>query len=84
PGRALRNRFTERWHGHEQELAGDHGALEEYRGARAERNYDLWQIYAGEAVGMLHRARPAEQVIAELCDGAERLLRERASKLLAQ
>ncbi|MDE2572065.1 MAG: nitronate monooxygenase, partial [bacterium] len=24
PGRALRNRFTERWHGHEQELLGDH------------------------------------------------------------
>lgn len=37
-----------------------------------------YPIYAGEAVGMVRRMLPAEEVIQQLGDGAERLLRGRA------
>jgi hypothetical protein len=41
------------------------------------------QIYAGQSVGALERIRPASDIIAEIADGAETLLRERARELLS-
>ena len=46
-------------------------------------NYDLAHIYAGEGVGLVKREQPAAEVIRQLGDGAEELLRDRCSKLLA-
>jgi nitronate monooxygenase len=39
-------------------------------------------LYAGESVGEVNRVRPAGEVVRDLADGAERLLRERAALLL--
>ena len=65
-------------------LAQDRGARQQLAEAIAHENYDLAHIYAGEAVGMVRRQRPAGEVIQELGDGAERLLRGRFSRLLAE
>jgi NAD(P)H-dependent flavin oxidoreductase YrpB (nitropropane dioxygenase family) len=37
-------------------------------------------LHAGQSVGAVDRVRPAGEVVAELADRAERVLRERASQ----
>ena len=74
-GRALVNAFADRWHGREDELAGapDEGA----RVARAREagDYDTAFIYAGQGVGSLSQERAADEVVIEMTEGAEALLR---------
>ncbi len=83
PGRALRNRFTEQWHSRTDELPQDSSARQNLAEAIAIKNYDLAYIYAGEAVGLVQQERPAAEVIRNLGDGAEQLLRAHCSRLLA-
>ena len=83
PGRALRNRFTERWHSHIDALPQASAARQQLAEAIADKNYDLAFIYEGEAVGLVQQERPAAEVIRQLGDGAEHLLRDRCSQLLA-
>lgn len=82
PGRALRNRFTDRWHSQVDALATNTQARQQLAEAVASKNYDLAYQYAGEAVGLVTRQRPAGEVIQHLGDGTERLLRERSHALL--
>lgn len=82
PGRALRNRFTEEWHERSGEVARDAAAAERYRRARAVRDHDVAVIYAGQAVGLVKSERSAEEVVREIGDGAERLLRRRLQDVL--
>jgi nitronate monooxygenase len=82
PGRALRNRFTAQWHEHIEALSQDQEARRELSEAVASKNYDLAYIYAGEAAGLVTSQQSAGEVIASLGDGAERLLRARATQLL--
>jgi nitronate monooxygenase len=74
-GRALRNAFTDRWAAREAEIdpASDAGA--EMRAAWARDDLDVAPLYAGQVVGTVGRRRPAGEVITEMADGAERLLR---------
>ncbi len=83
PGRALRNRFTDEWHAHVEALPQASEARQQLAEAVAHKNYDLAYIYAGEAVGLVMREQPAAEVIRHLGDGAEQLLRDRCSMLLA-
>ena len=83
PGRALRNDFTNLWHGREAELVQNETALTELKQAVATKNYDVANIYAGEAVGLVNERRGAAQVVQSFGDGAEKLLRERFHSLLA-
>jgi nitronate monooxygenase len=82
PGRALRNRFSERWHPRSQEVRESPQAREEYEQARAAGDYDLAVIYAGEGVGMVRDERPAAEIVREIGEGAEALLRGTAASLL--
>lgn len=82
PGRALRNRFTDRWHEHIDALPQASEARQELKEAVASKDYDLAYIYAGEAVGLVTQQQSAGDVIRYLGDGAERLLRERSIRLL--
>src|SRR6266705_587401 len=82
PGRALRNRFTDRWHAHIDELPQANEARQQLAEAIASKNYDLAYIYAGQAVGLVTHQQPAAEVIQQLGDGAERLLRDRTALLL--
>jgi nitronate monooxygenase len=82
PGRALRNRFTDRWHTRIDELPQASEARQQLAEAVASKNYDLAYIYAGQAVGLVTQQQPAAEVIQQLGDGAERLLRDRSALLL--
>jgi nitronate monooxygenase len=81
-GRALRNRFTDRWHAHIDELPQANEARQQLAAAIANKNYDLASIYAGQAVGLVTRQHSAGEVIQYLGEGAERLLRDRCALLL--
>jgi nitronate monooxygenase len=82
PGRALRNRFTDQWHEHLETLPQANEARRQLAEAIATKNYDLAFLYAGEAVGLVTRQQPAAEVIRQLGEGAESLLRSRCSSLL--
>ena len=82
PGRALQNRFTERWHSCLDTLPQALEARKELVEAVAAQNYEQAFIYAGEAVGLLTRQQPAGEIIHELGEETERLLQERARSLL--
>lgn len=81
-GRALRNRFTDRWHGREAELATDAAAGSELDGARRTADYDMAYVYAGQAVGLVRASRPAAEVVRDLGEGAASLLGEQLDRLL--
>lgn len=82
PGRALRNRFTDQWHHQIDALAHNEGARQQLAEANASKSYDIAYMYAGEAVGLVTRQQSAAEVIQQLGDGAEQLLRDSCSKLL--
>lgn len=81
-GRALANAFTERWDGREDDLMRDERAQAEFAEAKSAGRYDVAHIYAGQSVGMLDKRRPAGEIVVELADGAEGLLRSRLLELL--
>jgi nitronate monooxygenase len=76
-GRALRNRFFDRWAGHEQDLEADAAAQAEIASAGDRGDYDTFCVYAGEGAAMLTSQRPAAEVVADLAT-AERLLQRAA------
>lgn len=79
PGRALRNRFEAEWHGRTGELSEE--VKDKYQQSRAERDFDVAVIYAGQAAGMVSAERPAGEVVREISQGAETLLRKRCDTL---
>ncbi|MDQ2744282.1 MAG: nitronate monooxygenase [Chloroflexota bacterium] len=82
PGRALHNRFSAEWHGRVDELVGDANAAEVYRQARLARDHDIAVIYAGQAAGLITSERPAGEVVRDIGDGAEAMLRRFCSEVL--
>ena len=62
-GRALRNAYSDTWHGREAEL----------RAAPVPTDEPI--VWAGQVAGLVKEKRPASEVVAELAD-AERLLAE--------
>lgn len=62
--RVLKNRFIERWHGREGELAAvadDEAA--KYRTAWAAGDPDNSNTFVGEAVGLIHRIEPVKTIV---------------------
>ena len=80
PGRALRNRFAEAWHGKSKSLTEE--AFAEYGQARSRGDFDVAVVYAGEASGLIHRERSTEEIVGEIGREAEALLRRRSAELL--
>jgi nitronate monooxygenase len=79
-GRSLVNRITREWHGREaevrqrrQELAAQHPL-----GGMSDRDPEVHPIWMGQSAGAVPGVRSVAEVLAEICDGAERLLRERS------
>jgi nitronate monooxygenase len=66
-GRALRTPFLEQWTGHEDELLANEGARAQFDPKE--------KIYAGQSIGLLRAVKPAAQIVREINDGAESLLR---------
>jgi nitronate monooxygenase len=66
-GRALRNRFTEAWHGREAELRERIDAeRKKYRAAVERLDYDTGVIFAGEAVDLIDEVLPAAEIVRRL------------------
>jgi len=75
-GRALRNRFTERWHGREQALVADTAATEAYRQAQQYGNFDEALVWGGEVVDLITGIEHAGTLTENIGrDAAERLRR---------
>jgi nitronate monooxygenase len=81
PGRALANEFTARFHGREDEALADADALASYADARRTRDFRTAHLYAGQSVGTIERERNAGDIIRELGDETEALLKTRFTAL---
>lgn len=81
-GRALRNAFTTRWDGHEDELVA---ALADerprYWRASEDADHDTAVVWASEAIDLITAIKPAAEIVAEIGEGAERALRAAAARL---
>jgi nitronate monooxygenase len=74
-GRALRNDFTQRWHGREPELAA--GLEDEklrYQTAAARGDVDTTVVFAGECTDLIDDVPPAGEMVTRLVREAERAL----------
>jgi nitronate monooxygenase len=65
-GRALRNPFVEKWNERISEMLGDAQASAQFEEARAKGDYEVAQIYAGQAVGLVSAIRPAAEIVREI------------------
>ena len=74
-GRALRNRFMERWQDRESEAAADAAA---YQAASRAGDFDTAVVWAGEAVDLIRRVERAPALVAQIGDEAQVLLRQGA------
>ena len=75
-GRALRNRFFERWHGREAELEATLEAeAPTYQSATQEADFDTAVIFAGEAVELIHTVAAAPDLLRRIGAEAEARLR---------
>jgi nitronate monooxygenase len=76
-GRALRNGFVTRWHGHENALVDStiHGPeTERYWAAVMSGDADNAGVFMGEAAGLIHDGGPAAQIIEAMVAQARGLL----------
>ena len=74
-GRAIRNAFLDRWHGHETELtAGLAAEAPRYKDAAARGETDTIVMFAGEAVDLIHDLPPAADIVTRIAADAEALL----------
>jgi nitronate monooxygenase len=63
-GRALRNRFTDTWHGREHELVANRDAeVAKYWKAVERQDFDTALIFAGEAVDLIDSVLPAAEIV---------------------
>ncbi len=75
-GRALANDFTRQWHGQEAALAGRVGPENARYLAAAERgDTSTAVVWAGEAIDLIDRIEPAEEILKRIVAEAERHLR---------
>jgi nitronate monooxygenase len=73
-GRAIRNAFGARWTGHEEGLGAGTEPRAAFAQAKAEQNYDIAHIYAGQSIGLLDTVRPAATIVAGIEAQARELL----------
>ena len=82
PGRALRNAFTDRWHGREGTLAAQRDTVSgDLAAARQRADYDTMYVYAGQAAGLVDAVEDARDLVTRIGAEAAEYLR-RASGLL--
>jgi nitronate monooxygenase len=81
-GRAIRNRFTERWHGREEALlavADEERA--KFQRAAAAGDYDTRMVFAGEGLDLIRDIQPAAQIVSDIVRQADQSLRAGATLL---
>ena len=71
-GRAIRNAFTERWHGNEDELlAAQSDEQRRYTAAAQAGDLETALVWAGEGLDLVRDVRPAAAIIAEIMREAD-------------
>lgn len=79
PGRALRNRLTDEWHGREDALdARLPQVRQQFQDAVARDDRDLAHVYAGQASGLIDDLPAAGEVVQTLAAAAQAQLRRAA------
>ena len=74
-GRLLRNRHSERWVGHEDELAATAEQVgREYAAARERGDFDIAGVIAGEACALIQDIPQAGEIVRRIVAEAENLL----------
>lgn len=82
-GRAIANRFSERWHGREEALrAWSEEHRDEYLAVAPESDVDDQAVWAGEASALVNEVEPAGTIVARLVAEATQVLSERPRAVL--
>lgn len=82
--RSLRNRFIERWAGQEWRLRQNQRAVwEEVVAARKADRVDDYYLLIGQTAGLINDLKPAGQLVREIADEADRIIREWLAGLVA-
>ena len=82
-GRVWKNRLVEEWTGREREVPANREAITaQYMAAVESYDTQVLDLYMGQSAASVNEIRPAAEVLRDICDGAERILRERSSQLL--
>lgn len=75
PGRALRNAFSDRWHGEEEALEGQRKEVEPGYLASAATDFSQRVVWAGESVDLVRDIPTAREVIERTVDEAASVLK---------
>ena len=76
-GRALANDFTIRWHCNEEKLTSHRGfEREQFWTAMREGDASTAVVFAGEGVDLVSGIKPTGEVVLEISEGAEAILRD--------
>ena len=79
--RVYANRLVNEWHGRDDEIVERREELRQQTEAAYQRNPEFAAVYMGESAGDVRAIRPAAEVLVEICDGAERILRQKPASL---
>jgi nitronate monooxygenase len=83
--RVQRNKFTDEWHGRDEEIVQRREELQkQVQAGEADFNSGLRAVLYGQSAGAVHAVRPAAEVLRSICEDAERIIRQRSSQLLSQ
>ena len=74
-GRALRNAFSERWHGHEEELRAARSQEQPpFTAAVQTGDYETAMVWAGEGIDLVRAVLPAATIVDQMMREAENAL----------
>jgi nitronate monooxygenase len=79
PGRALRNAFSERWHGREEVLAAEQPEEEKAYLATAADDFGTRVVWAGEGVDLVNDIPTAAEIVERTVAQAAAVLKQRVS-----
>ncbi len=81
-GRVYRNELVRQWDGRDEEiLANREELISDVADARARHDPEIASVYMGQGAGQVHAIRPAAEVVKDICEGAEGILRGLSGKL---
>lgn len=75
-GRAIANEFSRRWHGRDVDLgAAIENERDRYWSAAKAGDTSIAVVFAGEGLDLIGDVKPAGEIVREIAEGAERLLK---------
>ena len=84
-GRVYRNRLVREWDGRDAEVLAHREELtSDVAAARANQDPEASAVYMGQGAGHINAIRPASDVLKDICQGAEDILRGLPEKLTRQ